>query len=69
MTLEDTTLTLATNGNDKIKVTFEVLANENITSDFTFIFDGNQFPKNIKNIEGDFIIVEVANEMRLNKGK
>lgn len=63
MSLKDNILTLSTNGKDKISVTFEVLENNGIPEDFTFIFEGNFFTKNIKNIDGDEITIEVSNKL------
>ncbi len=68
-TMKDNQLTLATKGNDKIKVDFEVNENIGLTEDFTFIFEGNFFARNIKNMEGETVTIEVGNEVKENKGQ
>lgn len=69
LTLNNDILTLSTNGKDKISVNFKVLENKGLTKDFTFIFEGILFPRNIKNLEGDEITIEVSGGVKMNKGK
>ena len=68
MSLKGDILTLSTNGKDKISVNFTVLENNGVPEDFTFIFEGTHFPRNIRNLEGEEITIEVADGEKLNKG-
>lgn len=63
LTVKDNNLILSTTGKDKITINFEVKENIGLTEDFTFIFEGNHFPRNIKNIEGELVTIEVGNKI------
>ncbi|MDA3855576.1 MAG: hypothetical protein PF569_04920 [Candidatus Woesearchaeota archaeon] len=61
-------LILNTAGKDKITIKFELESTNNIPEDFTFIFEGALFAKNLKNIEGDLVTIEVGQGTKMNKG-